>query len=110
MGKPLMSLREASEDFNAGKCQLRTEVEMRVGDAVTRWELVVDGEFVTYDNHGRPMYNAYMHRAVITLGEPEWEPDMMQSAGPRDVHVIAEVFGISLDAAVWTKGSAYAKE
>src|SRR5258707_926509 len=110
MSKPLVSLREAAEDFNAGKCQLRTDVLVRVGNAETRWELVIDTEWVTYDNHGRPMYRTLLRRADIQLGEPEWEPDAMSGAGPRDVDIIVEVFGIDPDARVWTKGSTYARE
>jgi hypothetical protein len=109
MSMPLVSLREAADDFNAGKCQLRSDVEVRIGDDVARWVLVIDTEWACYDNHGRPMYRMLMHRADVTLGEPEWEPDVLTGAGPRDVDIIAAVFGIDPDARVWAKGSAYTK-
>lgn len=85
MSTPMVSLREVADEFNSGKCELRTYVELRVGDAVTRWELVIQGEYGSYDNHGRPMYEMWVRRADVTLGEPEWEPDLMRGAGPRDV-------------------------
>jgi hypothetical protein len=110
MSKPLVSLREAADDFNAGKCQLRTELEVHVGDAVTRWELRLDTEWVQYDNHMRPMYQMLIYRADVTLGEPEWRPDSVMGYGQRDVAVVAQVFGIDPDARVWTKGSMYDAE
>lgn len=110
MSKPLVSLREAAEDFNAGKCQLQTEMLVRIGDAETRWELTLDAQWASYDYYGRPVYHMFLHRADITLGEPELEPDALSGAGPRDVDVIAQVFGIDLDARVWTKSSLYDKE
>jgi hypothetical protein len=110
MNKPLVSLREAADDFNAGKCQLQTGVEVRVGHGVARWELVLDTELVVYDNYGRPMYSAVLYRTDIELGEGEPPPEALWGGGPRDVDVVAHAFGIDLDARVWTKGSKYAKD
>jgi hypothetical protein len=115
MSTPLVSLREAAEDFNAGKCQLRTEMLVRIGDAETRWELVVETEWEAlrwgqYDDHGRPLYQMLLYRADAFSGEPESRPDEFWGLGPRDVGVIAEVFGINPDARVWTKGTKLAKE
>lgn len=110
MSKPHVSLREAAGDFNTGKCQLRTEVEVRVGDEVTRWELVLDGERAVYDNYGRLTYSAVLCRADIAPGEGEPPPEVLWGAGLRDINVIARAFGIDLDAPVWTKGSMYAND
>ncbi len=110
MSKPLVSLREAADDFNAGKCRLQTAVEVRVGDDVTRWELTLDSEWMMYDNYGRPTYGLVLGRMDIMVGEGEPPPEALWGLGPRDVDVITRVFGIDADARVWTKGSMYAKE
>ncbi len=107
MNEALVTLREVTEAFNAGACELRTQVLVRIGDAETTWELVIDTEWAAYDNHGRPAFTMYMHRPDVTLGEPQLEPDRFSGGGTRDVEVISQVFGIDLDARVWRKGSIY---
>lgn len=110
MSQPLVSLRGVADAFNAGKCQLQTNVELRVGDDVTRWVLVIHTEELAEDDHGQPLYQMLLYRADAFLGEPESRPDEFWAAGPRDVDGIAEVFGIDPDVRVWTKGSRYARE
>src|SRR5262245_35404519 len=107
MNEALVTLREVAEEFNAGACQLRTEALIRIGDAETTWEVVSDTELVAYDHHGRDTYEMSMYRPDVTLGEPQWEPDVFSGSGPREVEVISQVFGIDLDARVWRKGSRY---
>ena len=107
---PLVSLREVADDFNAGKCQLRTYIELRIGDNVTHWELTLDTEWVVYGPDGRPQYDARMRRIGISSGEGEPPPEELWGQGPRDADVITTVFGIDPDAHVWVKGSMYAKD
>jgi hypothetical protein len=105
----LLSLREVADDFHAGRCQLTTDLTLRIGDEQTDWELVIDAEFVSYDNHGRPCCKIWIHRADVTLGEPQFEPDMLFGGALRDVEVITQVFGVDMDAHVWKKSSAYTR-
>jgi hypothetical protein len=107
MTTELVSLRDAAEDFNAGKCQLQTEVLVRIGNNDIRWELMIDTEWVVYDNYGRPTYSTVLRRADIPTGEGDPPPEVLYGGGPRDVNVIANAFGIDLDARIWTKGSMY---
>jgi hypothetical protein len=109
MNEALVTLREAADEFNAGACELRTEALIRIGNAVTTWAVVIDGELGQYDNHGRLSYHLNLHRPDITLGEPQWEPDVFTGFGPCDVEVISQIFGIDLDARVWRKGYRNAK-
>ena len=103
MNEALVTLREVAEAFNAGACELRTEALVRIGDAETMWELVIDTEWAAYDNHGRPVFRMYMYRPDVTLGEPRWEPDRFSGGGTHNGEVIAQVFGIDLDARVGRK-------
>src|SRR5262249_4646087 len=100
----LVSLREVAEEFREGKIMLSTDLEMRIGDAVTPWSLrfftnVNDANYGTLGNH------AYLFRAGGPLGRPNWHPDLLQARGLRDVEVVSEVYGVDLDTRVWTKGS-----
>lgn len=111
MSAPLVSLREFADDSNAGKCYVRTDVELHVGEVVTRWELRLDGRRLSYDPHGRLMYEVLLSRADIQFGEGEPPPEVLWSYAPLDdVDVVTRVFGIDPDARIWTKGSNYATE
>jgi hypothetical protein len=108
--EPLVSLREVAADFNAGRCQLRTEVDVRIGDDSTCWELVLDTEWVVYGPDGRPTYSLVLCRSDLEIGEGEPPPEALWGSGPRDMETVLRVFGIDPDARVWRKGSMYSAE
>lgn len=111
MSTPLVSLREAAHDSNAGKCYLQTVVELHVGDVVTRWVLELDAERWAYDANGRLQYLVVLSREDIEIGEGEPPPEVLWSWAPIDgVDVVTRVFGIDPDARIWTKGSRYTEE
>jgi hypothetical protein len=105
----LFSLREVADDFHAGRCQISTDLTLRIGDEMTDWELTINAEVAIYDNHGRPCCQIWIHRADVTLGEPQFEPDMLTGGALRDVEVITQVFGVDMDAHVWKKSSSYTR-
>ena len=111
MSRTLISLHEAAEDLNAGNCQLRTEVVMRVAGNETRWMLELDAQRKTYDDRGQLHYFVVLMRADIEIGEGEPPPEALWSYAPlNELDVITRVFGIDPDACAWTRSSRYAKE
>jgi len=108
----LFSLREVADDFHAGSCRLSTDLTFRIGDETTAWELVLDTEWehASYDQFGRLCCSMWLHRADVTLGVPQEEPDLLEGRAQRDVDTISQVFGVDLDAHVWKKSSVYTKE
>lgn len=108
--KPLVSLRDVADEFNAGKRQLRTDVEVHVGDAVTRWALVLDGERAYAGWNGDVMWHVTLRPADAELTPDDDQPGLLTGLWPRNLFDIVEVFGIGPDARIWTKGSIYAKE
>jgi hypothetical protein len=108
--RSLCSLRDVADEFNAGMCRLQTRALVRIGDNESPWELVLDTEWVVYDNYGRPTYSVVFRRADSAVEKGDPPPEALYGGGPRDVTVIAEAFGIDMDARVWTKSSMYAKE
>ena len=108
MYEPLVSLREAANDFNTGEWRLETIVELDVRAVVTRWVLDLTASPRVYDTNGRPIYHVALCRADIETGiygEPP--PEALWSWGPLDdmLAIINRVFDIDPDARIWAKSS-----